>query len=134
MRRYREKFIWQNLFYSNITIILISVLIVVVSRGILKLYRKYELTKLDYTYVSKEVAEAEEKRREIDLKLQNIKTEEGQERYIRETYPVKKEGENVVVVYDIPSSTYDIPKKESNWEIFKDFIRNLFNKNGESKA
>lgn len=129
MRRYQQKFIWQNLVYSNFTIILIGILIVVVSRGILNLYKKYQVTKLDYAYVSKEVVEAKEKMRINELKLENIKTEEGQEKFIRETYPVKKEGEKVVVVYNTPSSTYEIPKKGSNWEIIKVFFKNLFSKN-----
>lgn len=128
MRRYKEKFIWQNLFYSNLTIIVLILLIVLLGRGIFGLYKKYQITKTDYVYVDKEVEDARKKMEINEEKLADIKTEEGEEKYIRETYPVKKDGENVIVVYNAPASTYEIPKNESKWEIFKDFWLNIFKK------
>lgn len=128
MRRYKEKFIWQNLFYSNLTIIVLILLIVLLGRGIFGLYKKYQITKTDYVYVDKEVEDARKKMEINEEKLADIKTEEGEEKYIRETYPVKKDGENVIVVYNAPASTYEIPKNASKWEIFKDFWLNIFKK------
>ena len=126
MKRYKHKFIWQNLIYSYLTIALLLGLIFVTGRGIFHLYKKYQITKLDKEYVGVEVFKTEEIYNENLEKLENIKTEEGKERFIRETYPVKKEGETVVVVYDVPSFTYEIPKKKSNWNTIKDFFFNLF--------
>jgi len=126
MRRYKEKFIWQNIFYSNFTIVVSIVLIVLLGRGILGVYKKFQVTKADYVHVSKEVDEAEKVLEMNELKLENINTKEGEERYIRETYPVKKAEENVVVVYSTPASTYEIPKNDSKWEVFKIFLKNLF--------
>ncbi|MDD3940204.1 MAG: hypothetical protein PHQ01_01345 [Candidatus Pacebacteria bacterium] len=126
MRRYKEKFIWQNIFYSNFTIVVSIVLIVLLGRGILGVYKKFQVTKADYIHVSKEVDEAERVLEMNELKLENINTKEGEERYIRETYPVKKAEENVVVVYSAPASTYEIPKNDSKWEVFKVFLKNLF--------
>lgn len=83
---------------------------------------------MDYVYVSKEVEEAERKMEMNELKLEDISTKEGEEKYIRETYPMKREGENVIVVYNAPASTYEIPKKESNWGSFQEFLRKIFKK------
>ena len=88
--------------------------------------KKY--TKMDYVYVSKEVEEAKRKMEMNELKLEDISTKEGEEKYIRETYPMKREGENVIVVYNAPASTYEIPKKESNWGSFQEFLRKIFKK------
>lgn len=126
MRKYKEKFLWRKIFYSNFTIILICVIIFFVSRGIFKLWEKYQLTKADYEFVNAQKIEAENKVNLNEIKLSNINTPEGQEKYIRETYAVKKEGEGVIVVYNTPSSTYEIPKGESNWESFKKYIKKLF--------
>lgn len=126
MRRYKEKFIWQNVFYSNLTIIIIVVLIVLLGKAIFNIYNKYQITKVDHVFVEKEMGEAQKKMILNELKLENINTEAGEERYIRETYPVKKEGENVIVVYNAPASTYEIPKDKSKIDILKDFLTNIF--------
>lgn len=126
MKRYKEKFIWQNLFYSNLTIIVVILLIILLGRAIFGIYKKFEITKTDYEYVAKEVDEAEKKMVLDELKLENINTKEGEEKYIRETYPLKKEKEDVIIVYDAPASAYEIPKDKAKIEIFKDFFMNLF--------
>jgi hypothetical protein len=94
-------------------------------QGVFRLYRKYSLTKKDYTFVAKEEKEVEGKLSANEYKLANINTEEGKERYLRETYPVKKRGEDLVIVYNSPSSTYEIPKSESSWDFFKKFLKDL---------
>lgn len=125
MRKYKNQYLWRNIFYSKFTIVFILLIIILVSNGILKLYRKYEFTKADYLFVEKERVEAEAKMNANELKLSNINTEEGKERYIRETYSVKKAGEGMVIVYSSPSSTYEIPKGDSNWHLFLMFLKDL---------
>lgn len=125
MRKYRDKFLWRNIFYSNFTIVFIAVLIFFSVQGVFKVYRKYSLTKKDYVFVAKEEKEASERLSENEYKLNNINTEDGKEKYIRETYQVKKEGEDLIIVYNSPSSTYEIPKSESSWDLFKKFVRDL---------
>ena len=126
MRKYKERFLWRKFFYSNLTIILICILIFFVSRGIFKLYQKYQFTKADYIFVDEQRREAEDKMNTNQQKLDNINTVEGQEKYIRETYSVKKEGEGMIIIYNNPSSTYEIPKGESTWESFKNYVKKLF--------
>lgn len=125
MRKYKNQFLWRNIFYSKFTIIFILLLILFVSNGIFKLYKKYQYTKAEYLYVEKERLDAEKKMNTNQLKLTNINTPEGKERYIRETYSVKKEGEGMIIVYSAPSSTYEIPKAESSWKEFVEFLKNL---------
>ncbi len=96
------------------------------SKSIYNLWIKYKLTKSDYEFVSQQKNEAENKLKLNEIKLNNINSDEGKEKYIRETYSVKKEGEDVVVIYNSPETTYNIPKGESNWEAFKKYIKKLF--------
>jgi len=125
MRKYKEKFLWKKFFYSNFMIFIIAILIFLISRGIYGLYKKYEFTKSDYDYVKEEQVDAENKLDMVERKFNNINTEEGKEKYIRETYSVKKEGEGVIFLYDSPSSTYEIPKGKSNWDSFIDFLKKI---------
>jgi len=53
-------------------------------------------------------------------KLKNIDTIRGKEEYIRKTYPVKKSGEDLVIVYDTDPLSYQILKEKSVWEKIKE--------------
>ena len=126
MKKYKQRFLWRNLFYSNFTIVFILFLLFFLINGLYKLYIKYEFTKNDLVSVSKDMQEEKDKLILTQNKFNNINTEAGREKYIRETYSVKKAGEEVVVVYNNPSSTYPIPRSETFWETVKKFFKNLW--------
>ncbi|MFO0743541.1 MAG: hypothetical protein U0469_00600 [Candidatus Paceibacterota bacterium] len=126
MKKYKQRFLWRNLFYSNFTIVFILFLLFFLINGLYKLYIKYEFTKNDLASVSKDMQEEKDKLILTQNKFNNINTEAGREKYIRETYSVKKAGEEVVVVYNNPSSTYPIPRSETFWETVKKFFKNLW--------
>lgn len=125
MKKYKNKFLWRNLFYSNFTIVVIFIFIGFVLNGLINLYSKYQITKEDLNYVRKEQAEDNNKLVIEQNKLDNINTDEGKDKYIRSTYSVKKSGEELVVVYDSASSTYEIPKAEGFFDSFVNMIKNL---------
>ncbi len=126
MKKYKRKFIKQR-FFTYLLIPVFVWFIFILGRGIIDLSQKYKVTKLDRDYIKREVDKIELEYENNLEKLENIKTEEGQEEFIRETYPVKKEGEKVVVIYNVPSFTYEIPKKGSNWKSLpiKSFLENI---------
>ena len=126
MKKYKQRFLWRNIFYYNFTIFFILFLLSFLVSGLYKLYVKYEFTKADLASVSKDKQEEQEKLVLTQSKLDNINTEAGQEKYIRETYSVKKAGEDVIIVYNNPSSTYPIPRSETFWETVKKFFKNLW--------
>lgn len=126
MRKYKERFIWRKIFYSNFTIIFICILIFFVSKGVFKLWGKYEITKTDLEFVKSQEEQAKNRLDLNEEKLKNINTKEGKEKYIRETYSARKEGEEVIVLYDREPSTYKIPKAESYWESFKKYVKKIF--------
>lgn len=128
MKKYQNKFLWRNFFYSNFTIIAIFILIGFVLNGLINLYSKYQITKEDLNYIRKEEAEDKSKLSVEQDKLNNINTDEGKDKYIRSTYSVKKSGEGLVVVYDAASSTYEIPKAEGFFDSIKTMIKNLLGK------
>lgn len=128
MKKYKNKFLWRNLFYSNFTIVVIFIFIGFVLNGLINLYSKYQMTKEDLNYVRKEQAEDNIKLSIEQNKLNNINTDEGKDKYIRSTYSVKKSGEELVIVYDSASSTYEIPKAEGFFDSFVNMIKNLLGK------
>lgn len=125
MKKYQKKFIWRNFFYSNFVIILLSIAIILVLNGIINLYYKYQVTSDDLNYIRKEESENNLKLNIEQDKLNNINTETGKDKYIRNTYSVKKPDEELIIVYDTASSTYEIPKGQTFLDSIRDFIKNL---------
>lgn len=126
MKKYKDQFLRKRIFYSNFSIALFLIVLFLCARGVLNLYKKYKSSREDLIFVEKEEDESRLKLENNKQKLENINTESGKEKYIRETFPVKKEGEGLIIVYDDQASTYEIPKKVSNWDIFLEFIKKMF--------
>jgi predicted membrane protein len=128
MKKYQKLFLWRNIFYSNFTILFILILIGFVLNGLINLHSKYQETKEDLSYTKKEEAEDRNKLIIAQDKLNDINTEEGKDKYIRSTYSLKRQDEDIIVVYDTAPSTYEIPKAESFFDSLKNFIKNLLGK------
>lgn len=103
-------------------------MIIFVTNGVIHLYQKYQFTKDDFNYIKKDEIENKNKLSVEQDKLNNINTEVGREKYIRNTYSVKKADEKLVIVYDTASSTYEIPKGESFWDSLINIFKNLLGK------
>lgn len=126
MRKYRKKFVFQKLIYSNLMILILCILVFFVARGILKLYQKYTFTRQEYNFVETQQEKAESTLSDNQEKLRAIQTPEGEDQYLKDTYPVKKAGENMIVIYEPQDSTYQILKAKSSWQAFKDYFKKLF--------
>ena len=100
MKEFQHKYIIRTLLYSKVTVVILFLIIVLLLRSIMELNdKRIEVAKLRN--------ESELKRTELDQRVKNaeikteaIHTKRGLEEYIRSTYPVVKDGEGVVVVYD----------------------------------
>ena len=72
MRKYRKKFVWQKISYSNLVIIILGILIFLVARGIFNLYRKYNYTKQDYQFVESQQVKAQDSLVDNQVKLKML--------------------------------------------------------------
>ena len=100
MKEYQQKYMVRTLLYSRVTIIFLFLVCILLLRSIMELNdKRIESAKLrnESTVERKDlgdkVVKAEEKNNEIV-------TPRGFENYVRTTYPVVKDGEGVIVVYD----------------------------------
>jgi hypothetical protein len=100
MREYQHKHMVRTLVYSKVTLLILFLLIVVLLRSIVELNAKrLDVVKLrDDSQKEKEglMRKVDQARKETDA----IQTERGFESYVRTTYPVVKQGEGVIVIYD----------------------------------
>ena len=108
MREYQQKHMFRTLVYSRVTLVILFLLIVLLLRSIMELNTKRaDVAKLrDDSQKERDGLQqkVEKARKETEL----IGTQRGIEAYVRTTYPVVKQGEGVIVIYDddkVPVST-----------------------------
>lgn len=104
MREYQHKYIIRTLLYSPITSIILFLIIVLMVRSIVELNDKRLMVTSQKEEAQAKQADMERKLAKAEEKSSDIMTERGLEAYMRTTYPVVKEGEGVIVVYDSAGS------------------------------
>lgn len=104
MREYQHKYIVRTLLYSPVTIVILFLMIILLLRSIMELNNK----RISMAHLRDDaIAKQNDTNNELvkaKADLASIQTDRGFEEYVRTTYPVVKEGEGVVIVYDDPGS------------------------------
>ncbi len=127
MREYQQKHMVRTLLYSRVTIVILFLLIVLLLRSIMELNNKR-------TDVAKLRNESAQERALLEQKVDIAKkethmigTERGFEAYVRTTYPVVKEGEGVIVIYDDEKSPVStVREKVTVWEQLNIWWKQVF--------
>lgn len=129
MREYQQKHMIRTLVYSRVTLVVLFLLIVLLLRSIMELNSK----RIDVAKLRNDsLEEREELQKKVDKAQKEtdfISTQRGLEAYIRTTYPVVKNGEGVIVIYDddkVPVST--VRNKMTFWEHVTIWWNNFFSK------
>ncbi len=129
MREYQHKHMVRTLVYSRVTIVILFLLIVLLLRSIMELNSKRaEVAKLrDESLLERE--NVQQKVDKAQKETEKISTQRGFESYVRTTYPVVKEGEGVIVVYDDNKNLVSsVREKMTLWERLSIMWKNYFGK------
>jgi cell division protein FtsB len=129
MREYQQKALIRTVLYSRVTIVILFLLVVLLLRSIMELNDKR-------IAVKKLQVDSAAKRQDLEGKVQtaqekndSIATDRGFENYVRTTYPVVKEGEGVIVVYDAPTSPVAPVRADMTiWERLQVYFQSVFAK------
>lgn len=107
----------RTLLYSRVTIIILFILIILLLRSIMELNdKRIEVSKLRNDSL-KDRQELEAKVAAAQKQNDDMSTQRGFENYVRTTYPVVKEGEGVIVIYDGDKSPVSPVREDMNvWE------------------
>lgn len=126
MREYQQKYLLRRIFYSRVTIVLLFLLVILLLRSIVELNDKRIAVKQLRAESEAERVELEQKVQKAQEKNDAIGTERGFEAYVRTTYPVVKEGEGVIVIYDGDKSPVSPVRSDMTvWEKFIIFCKRL---------
>lgn len=129
MREYQHKYIIRTLLYSPITIIVLFLVIIFLLRSVVDLNNK----RINAGKLRDEAIAKEEETRislaKAEGRLSAIETDRGFEEYVRTTYPVAKEGEGVIVVYEQEGSPVTAVREHMTvWERLLVLLKPLFTK------
>ena len=127
MREIQQGHEIKKMLYSSVTIVVLSMLILILLRATVSLYEKRNEIIAERNIKEEELRIENEKLRKVNEKKDFLETERGKEEYIRTTFPVAKEGEKVIIVYDDNKNGVSPVKKErTTMEKFRHFLRDLF--------
>lgn len=118
MKEYQHKHMVRTILYSRATIVILFLLIVLLLRSIMELNNK----RAEVSILRNESLLGRQKLEEKVVKAKEqtdtISTQRGFEAYVRTTYPVVKEGEGVIVIYDDEKSPVStVREKMTIWEM-----------------
>jgi hypothetical protein len=100
MREYQHKHMIRTLVYSKVTLLILFLLTVLLIRSIVELNIKRRDVVLLRDESQKEKEEFQRKVEDARIQTETIQTDRGFESYVRTTYPVVKEDEGVIVIYE----------------------------------
>ena len=118
MKEYQHKHMVRTILYSRATIVILFLLIVLLLRSIMELNNKRAEANIirNDSLVGRQ--KLEEKVAKAKEQTDTISTQRGFEAYVRTTYPVVKEGEGVIVIYDDEKSPVStVREKMTIWEM-----------------
>lgn len=129
MREYQQKHMVRTILYSRVTIVVLFLLIILLLRSIMELNNKRIGVKKLQTESAIERNDLEMKVERAEEKNKAIATDRGFESYVRMTYPVVKDGEGVIVIYDGEKSPVAPVRADMTvWERMKVLLQGMFAK------
>lgn len=120
MREYQQRQIWRKLFYSRFFIVILFLVFVLLLRSVVELNDKRVKVNVTRDESVLKLSTVQEKLNKSEEKYNTILTERGVEDYVRKTFPVVKDGEGMIIVYDASTSPVVPVKKDAGY--FADFM------------
>ena len=115
MREYQQRQIWRKLFYSRFFIVILFLVFILLLRSVMDLNDSRIKVNIARNESSLKLNTAQEKLSKSKEKYNAILTERGVEDYVRKTFPVVKDGEGMIVVYDASTSPVVPVKREERF-------------------
>ena len=100
MDAFEQRRRFRTIMNSRVTLVILAVILVVVSKSTWSLYGKNKDAALNRARLERESKEIESRRLFLEKELARLKSPEGIEEMFRQKYNIKKEGEEVVVIID----------------------------------
>ena len=124
MLNLKEKRIVSKIIYSKITLGILIVLLLIVARGVWRVYGEAKMTEKNEYTAQQELKELEERKKRIGMEIDKLNSVSGIEKEIRNKFSVVKEGEEMVMILDEKNTNYkEDLKKDTFWSKILGWIR-----------
>ena len=120
MREYQQRQIWRKLFYSRFFIVILFLVFILLLRSVVDLNDKRIKVNVTRDESALKLSTVQEKLNKSQEKYSAILTDRGVEDYVRKTFPMVKDGEGMIIVYDSSTSPVVPVKKDVGY--FTDFM------------
>ncbi len=87
-------------------LVVLCIALFFIIRGTIRVYKNYMVARNDLEKVKTDIQTLEKRNAELDIQLDHLETEEGQDYEIRKKLDVVKPGERVIQVIDTPENTH----------------------------
>ena len=126
MLEFQEKKKIRRLLYSRYTSVFLAVILVFLANATYNMYQKARDTSKNKNDALFGKNALETKQTELELYLEQLKTDRGIEEEIRKKYRVVKDGESVIIVVDDKKEVAGTTTEQSGFEPLFRRIKNLF--------
>ena len=127
MKEFQGRWRLRHFLYSKVTIVVLVVLVLLMSKALWGAYRKNSLAEAGKDQARASLFELEDQQRQLEKRVEWLSTARGQEEEIRKNFSVIAPGENLIVVVDgVGTSTNgeDWSAGESWWRRSVEAIKN----------
>ena len=127
MRQYQQARIWEQVKYSFATIFILAFVIFVIVKEDMQLINKYFRMAQVRDKANKDEMISEESNRLSQSKMDLINSDRGIEGYVRAAYPVVKNGEGVVTLYNASTTNVSEIEIADSWSVkFKNWLKSVY--------
>lgn len=123
MRNFQQKRKLGNILHSKPVLVFLGALMIFFTWVIINFLGKMKETSHNRTIAENKLIELEQKKEQLTVGIEKLKTDEGKEESVREKFGLAKEGEGLIIIVDDKNQP---EVKEAGEGGFFSFIKNLF--------
>lgn len=122
MREFNQKRRIRKFFFSKTVLFVLIIVCVLVGKAVFNMYEKNSIAEQALSVKMQEIEELKAKESNLNSKMSSLDTNRGIEEEVRGKFSVAKEGEQVFIVTDNPSSTVSSQNKDNPRGFFDSFF------------
>jgi len=128
MREFQERKKFRKIFLSKPAFALLLCLIVLLAFPIYRMYEKSRQAVLKNGAVENEIADLEQRKKDLEAKVDRLRSEAGVEKELRARFQIEKPGEKYVVILENPNQPPEKPaeQKPGFFETISNFFKSVF--------
>ena len=115
LTQFQNKRKFRRVLYSKTSIIVLVIIILLMMRAVWDVYSKEKTSEADANAIQTQLASLQNQTQSLNQDINKLQTSEGVESTIRQNFHMGKQGEQLVIVTDLASTTPSAPQDLGFW-------------------